>query len=361
MIQKYLRHIGVFLFLSLPLFAQDSLFFYHGYSYGTEAQYNPLSVIMNGSFDILQVSNRNNAVSKLRIAAGAENVFRNITHPSERISQYGARRFWTTEVFPTSLQLKNTQYWPNYKLHLIGGGMTYIGIAEWYQLHGYEYPKTLSLITMAAYHYLNEAVENNDYVGPTVDPIADLLIFDPAGILLFSIDGAAKFFSKTLNGADWSNQPLINFPEKTLLNNGQNFSFKIPLPFVNSRWKILYITGIEGVVGLSYNFNQTDCISVGGGLSTRELVEVENSTGVRTLTASLIYTGGIYYDRNNSLLASLVLGGARGYIAKANIYPGIFHLGPVSPGIVLLWQKNYTLSFGIAATFSPVGLAYSLH
>lgn len=356
-----MKRIGFFLFCCSVLYAQDSShFFYHGYAYGTEANYNPLSVIMNGSFDILQIANRNNSIFKLRIANGATNVFHNIMHPAERIAQYGSHNFWRTEVFPKSIKLKNAQYWPNYKLHLLGGGMTYIGVAEWYQLHGYTYPKTLSLATMVVYHYLNEIVENNDYVGPTVDPIADLLIFDPAGIILFSIDGVPEFFSKTLSGADWSNQPLINFPDRKLLNNGQNFSFKIPLPFISKRWKFLYITGIEGVAGISYKYNETDWLSFGGGLSTRELYEVQNSTGVRVLTASLIYTGGIYYDRNNSLLASLVFGGARGYIAKMNIYPGCVSLGSIPLGFVFLWQKNNIVSFGIATSFSPVGLAYSL-
>ncbi|MDE3059175.1 MAG: hypothetical protein KGJ59_14605 [Bacteroidota bacterium] len=354
-------HLVLFQLLLLScLHAQDSTcFFYHGYPYGTEANYNPLSLIMNGSFDILQIENRNNKLFSLCIANGARNVFDNITHPSSRIAQYGAHHFWTTEVFPTSIKLQNTQYWPNYKLHLIGGGMSYIGIAEWYRLHGFSYPKTMSFATMVIYHYLNETVENNDYVGPTVDPIADLLIFDPAGILLFSIDGVPEFFSKTLNAADWSNQPLISFPEKTLVNNGQIFSFKIPLPFVGDKWKLLYLTGVEGVLGLSYRYNETDWLSVGGGLVARDLVEVENTTGVRTQTTSLIYTGGIYYDRNNSLLASLVLGGARGYIAKTNIYPGLFDLGPLPLGVVFLLQKNYTVLFGICTSFSPLGLAYA--
>lgn len=362
MIKHIVRFILLFFLVQFRAFTQDTThFFYHGYPYGTEENYNPFSLIMNGSFDILQIANRNNKIFSLHIATGATNVYRNITHPSSVIAQNGAHNFWTTEVFPTSIKLKNTQYWPNYKLHLIGGGMSYVGIAEWYQLHGYQYPKTMSFVTMAVYHYLNETVENNDYVGSTVDPIADLLIFDPAGIILFSINGVPEFFSRTLNAADWSNQPLISFPERTLVNNGQNFSFKIPLPFVTEKWKLFYITGVEGVVGLSYQFNTTDWLSVGGGLAARDLVEVANTTGVRTLTTSLIYTGGIYYDRNNSLLASLVLGGARGYIVKANIYPGMFDIGSLPLGFAFLLQKNYAVSFGICTSFCPAGIAYTIH
>lgn len=314
---------------------------------------------MNGSFDILQSSNRDNKILSLHYAAGARNVFENITSPLPRISQYGWKNFLETEVFPTTLNYQRAQYWPNYNLHLLGGGMTYVAMTEWFSYHRYEYPKTLSAATMFAYHYLNETVENNDYVGTNVDPIADLLIFDPLGIALFSMKGIPEFFSNTLQMADWSFQPIVDIRTGSLLNNGQNFSFKIPMPYTD-KWKILYITGMEGVVGLSYTYSETDNISVGGGLATKELTEVNNNTGVRTLTATLVEVGGIYYDRNNSLLASLIFKNAATYKVRLNIYPGVFDIGGLSLGFVGIVHHNNEVSFGIFASFSPIGLGLSV-
>ncbi len=343
--------------LSLSLHAQDSTYyFYRGYSYGSQASYSPLSVVMNGSFDILQVSNRNNKLFDLRIASGMRNVWENVTRPSGVISQYGWGRFIRTEVIPTSIKLENAQYWPNYQLHLIGGGITYVATAEWYQFHGVAYPYTMSALTMVAYHYLNEAVETQDYRGPNVDPIADLLIFDPLGIALFSIPGVAKFFSETLHAADWSFQPMINVRDRTLINNGQNFSYKLKLPFVN-RWKIFYFNGMEGGIGLSYMTTETDHISFSGGCSTRNLVHVENNTGVRTLTTTLIRTFALFYDRNNSLLSSLIIGGARGYKVRLNIYPGLIGIGRLLVGGALMMDGGNRLILGVTVSLSPVGLS----
>ena len=314
--------------------------------------------MMNGSFDILQSNNRTDKILKIQFAAGARNVFENITNPFQRISQYGWTKFLDSEVFPTTLNTQGAQYWPNYNLHLLGGGMTYVAMTEWFSYHGYANPKTLSAATMVVYHYLNETVENDGYRGPSVDPIADLLIFDPLGIALFSIDGVPEFFGQTLQMADWSFQPVFDFRTQSLLNNGQNFSFKIPVPSV-PRLKILYITGMEGVVGLSYELDQTDNISFGGGLATKDLVEVNNNTGVRTLTATLIKVGGIYYDRNNSLLASLVFKNAATYKARLNIYPGVLNFGKLSLGFVGILHHDNDISVGLSTRFSPLGLGYS--
>ncbi|MFH0764944.1 MAG: hypothetical protein V2A61_00840, partial [Calditrichota bacterium] len=307
--------------------------FYHGYNYGSQTCYNPLSLMANASFDILQNSTRNNNLSQLELANGFGNVGWNLSHARQVVNQYGWRNFVRSEILPVTLSRRNAQYWPNYKLHLLGGGMTYIATAEWYELHDCPYPRGLSLATMVVQHYLNEAVENNAYCGPNVDPVADLMIFDPLGIVLFSLPGVPEFFAHKLLMTDWSFQPLYNFNNSQILNNGQKFVFKIPLPWTK-RFRIFDLTGTEGLVGLSCQVNATDCLTLSGGYSTNKLLDVDEHTGVRKLTAQLVRAGGIFYDRNNSLLASLILGGPRGYRARLNIYPGVVGTKRVKPGWV---------------------------
>jgi hypothetical protein len=46
----------------------------------------------------------------------------------------------------------------------------------------------------------SEVVENGNKVFySTVDPIADFLVFDPLGIILFKFDGVSEFFSEKLS------------------------------------------------------------------------------------------------------------------------------------------------------------------
>jgi len=155
--------------------------------------------------------------------------------------------------------------------------------------------------------------------------------------------------------ADWSFQPYINPRHGTLLNNGQTFTFKLDLPWT-SRWRLFYLTGMEGGLGLSRRMTETDDLSVSGGLATRELVDVDVQTDVRTLTARLVWTAGIFYDRNGSLLVSCILGGGRGYIARLNLYPGIIDLAGLRIGGTLLFERNGAPGFGVTFAGFPLGV-----
>ena len=108
---------------------------------------------------------------------------------------------------------------------------------------------------------------------------------------------------------------------------------------------------------MSLHLNGTDDLTAAGGLAAHELKEVPNSTGARKLTTTLIWTGGIFYDRNGSLLSSLVLGGTRGYAVRLNIYPGIVKVRGFSPGLALLLRHNGDFIAGIFIHWLPLGVA----
>jgi len=343
------------LLVCLPACLTAAPHFYHNYPYGTESLYNPLSVTLNASFDILQVTNRNNVLAAQHIGSGFRNVFDNLRNPARAIDAYGWRRFWTNEVIPLSFHTDDAQYVPNYKLHLIGGGMTYVMLAEWYEAHHWNYPRTLAVLTVAGQRLLNEAVENGDFKGPNTDPIADLLIFDPLGVVLFSIPGVPGFFADRMGLRDWSFQPFYLPQDNSLRNSGQKFSYKVALPGLES-WRLFYFSGIEGMGGLSKRLNEADDLSAALGLIASRLVDVDSLNGSRKLTTKLVWAGGLFYDRNGSLLASLIFGGPRAYLARLNIFPGVLHWRAFSPGLALLYQKNGAISLGLTARWSPVGI-----
>ncbi len=335
--------------------------FYKGYNYGSQANYNPWNNIANGMFDCLQITNPNNNPGKINFDTGNITVNWNLERAFWVIDRYGWEEFIKTEMIPFSVNKDCAQYWPNYQIHLIGGGMTYVATTEWFKYYGYPYPKTLSVITMGFMHYGNEVVEHNRVKHPTVDPIADLLIFDPLGIIVFSIPGVPEFFANTLYMADWSFQPIYNLCTDELENNGQQWSLKMDIPWIKGleRWRLFGLIGTEGVGGISYRYNSTDNISIGAGLATHDIVRIDERTDMYMATAKLKWTGGIFYDRNHSLLASLILGGPQGYAARLNLYPGVLKFGSFQPGLVGILRDDHSVLFGLNWRWLPAGLGYT--
>lgn len=344
--------------LSQPIAtAQDRrMYFYHGYTFGSEATYNPIATIINGGYGIMQVGNRTKDPFAVDYRRGWRNVWENISHPVREIKTFGWKTFITTEIIPTSLQPRNAQYMPNYQNHLIGGGMTYRMLREWYEYHDYPYSAVWATGTFTIYHVLNEVVENDSYIGTNVDPIADILVFNPLGLLLFSDEQAVRFFAETLQLRDWSYFPTINPATGTIENNGQNFAMKWKFPGQES-WSLFYHFGVNGILGFSYKRKDGSSISAGGGLLARKLREVERDDGVRSLTADLVWNIGIFYDRQGSLMASLLFSGSLAYKARANVYPGLIRVAGVSPALFAAIGEKNEVILGMSLRGIPFGLA----
>jgi hypothetical protein len=327
---------------------EEPYYFYQGLNYGSEALLHPVRLIVNGGFGILQIDQRANRINDVDFETGLQNVWRNLANPLDAIGVHGWKDFLQREVIPVSINSHQAHYWPNYTQHLIGGGMSYRLYREWYRYHGYYHPRLMSALTITMYHMLNEVVENNDYVGWTTDPIADLYIFDPLGILLFSSDRVARFFGRTLNMADWSYQPSINLVNGNLENHGQNFAMKLNIPWWE-RWQLFYHYGTHGELGLTRRLNNHDSFSFGFGFKASKLIEItEGINGV-----DLAFTGGLFYDRNNSLLASLLVAQTKDYRFRLNLYPGLFNIGPFTPGFFLADRRNNGMVFGVTYIYSP--------
>jgi hypothetical protein len=334
----------------------DAIFF-HSLPYGSEAMYNPAGVILNQGYSIFQVGNRDRKVFNVHYRAGWDNVWDNISNPIGQIRTFGWKRFLTSEVIPTSLEPKSAQYVPNYQDHLIGGGMVYRAMAEWYDAHGFSHTRLWSFGTSYAYHFLNEVVENDGYRGNNVDPIADLWIFDPLGMVLFSSDRVARFFGETLHLRDWSAFPAYNPRTKTLENNSDNYSIKWFVPGLK-RWGIFYNFGLNGLLGLSYAREDGNCWSMGAGFMAKDLKQVDSGGPGRSMTVDLIWNAGIFYDRNGSLMASFLVSGSRAYKAKVNIFPGLVRIAGISPALFAALGQENELIFGFSAGSLPLGLAF---
>jgi hypothetical protein len=296
------------------------------------------------------MENRSREFFRLPYAHGLENVFRNLGSPFAMVSEYGWWNFIKREVMPISFNVDDGQWWPNYELHLVGGGMTSVMMAEWYEDHGFASPMAWSVATMAVYHLLNEAVENGSYEGNNVDPIADVYLFDVGGVLLFTSEPVRRFFSEELNLADWSLQPSFALNNGTLQNNGQYFSIKWKLPF-SEDYSLFHYFGLRGLFGVSKRLGGGDAISAGAGVRAVSLKVLDPEFFL--LTTVLKWEVGFFYDRNNSLLASLFIGGAEDNPVTLNVYPGVFRIAGVSPGVWALHSDRYGFSFGVSTVWTP--------
>jgi hypothetical protein len=336
-------------------------YFYTGKDYGSESLYNPLSLLLNGSYDVIQLDGHSRRIAEYPYGALFRQVFWNASRPLPVINREGWGSFLSNEVFPVKITRTHAQWWPNYQLHLIGGGMSYVAMREWYAEHGVSWPALCSFATMAAYHVLNEAVEadpgNGDASGlpyPTVDPIADLYLFDLGGIVLFSFDGVSEFFSRTMNLADWSLQPSFTFAPLALYNNGQYFSVKWRIPFWE-RWHVFYLTGMNGLMGLAYKDGNGAALSVGLGMRAKRLEKVGTATAQQT--AELTWNAGAFLDVHNSLLVSLMISGLTRNTVTLNIYPGLVRIAGISPGFWLTMDRDGAVMGGIVTRFAP-GIAW---
>ena len=344
---KILIIIILFIALCATKIPAQERYFYTNKPYGSEALFNPITLIINGGYDICQLQNVPNKITEPQYGRMLKTVLQNLGDPFPRIKAYGWSKFMRTEFLPISFTVETMQWVPNYQQHLIGGGMLYTKMKEWYEDHGYPCPWLLSSVTLMTQHLYNEVMETGPHEGYSVDEISDIYIFDLGGIVLFSFDSINEFFSKELNLSDWSLQASVSLPTGRI-NAGQYFAIKWKLPFWED-YSLFYRYGMGALYGLSRKMDSTDNFSVGLGFKTKHLVDIDPKFRERTIETS--WYAGMFYDRNNSLLASLVMSGLREQFIMADVYPGIIKFGNFSPGIWTVIGRNGRTTFGISTRY----------
>ncbi len=337
---------------------QPSSYFYKGLSYGSEATFNPIAVLLNGGFDEVQAYGVSNSLTDIPWSNANQNLWNNLRSPFSHIRTYGWEEFIRNEILPVSLDRFHMQYFPNYTLHLLGGGMVSRKMTEWYGYHGYPSPALLSAVTSMSYHYINELIETKDFSKSNIDPIADLYIFDPLGILLFSFDGVAEFFAGELSFNDWSSQPAVSFAPFAVRNVSQSFVMKYPLTESKSM-SVFYHFGAFGIAGLSFKTSGDESVSLGAGLTSKSVFTYDINDEMIAQTIHVGGMAGVYFDRNNSLMASLVVADNFNERVRFNVFPGLISFLDFSPGFFVSAGGRSLFTVGMTFQSAPFGL--SLH
>jgi hypothetical protein len=309
---------------SVPAEGAPERFFYHGYDYGSEATFNPGTVLLNRGFDVMQLRPAGRGLFRQTYGRDAANVLRNVASPFKAIAQDGWGKFARQELLPLSFTPTTARWVPNYGLHLLGGGVTYSMLREWYAEQHVPLPAAFSIATLYGAAFINETLENAGVDGVNTDALADLYVFDLAGMLLFSIPAVNTFFSKYVIVADWSLQPALAVTTGDLHNVGNYYSVKIPIPFYE-RLRLFGYVGFSSLAGLSYKLTPQISISAAAGSRVANF-ENASTTQVENVV-KLKPSAAVFVDRNNSLLASLQVSDVQDYFVHLNVYPGALTQG----------------------------------
>jgi hypothetical protein len=184
---------------------------------------------------------------------------------------------------------------------------------------------------------LQEALERETTTAD--DAVADFWIFRTVGIALFYNEAFAAGFMKYLDPAIWPYLQVYDVSEGELNNTGINYMYRPPkMEFFNSR--LFLFTGLNTLLGLSHRTSKSDWLSWSIGAATQR-VNFDTS-----LQAEVEPSFGLFYDRDKSLLWSLVINDTGGTHFRFNLYP-VRKTGPGQFGYFIGSHGDTSWSFGL--------------
>lgn len=313
--------------------------FYRPSDIGSEAAYDPLSSSLQYVLDSVQVQQFGTDDYGDHLAT----VVDHLVHPLDAIEEEGGwRRFINTEVFPIDPnELDDSRaILPNVALHTFGGGLLYRKNAEWFQAHGVPEPYLVSATLAMTTEILAEAIEKP--VTDDTDEVADVYLFRPLGIWLYADDDRARWIARELDPVDWPDLLMWSVKDGDFVDTGMNYVVR-PRWFGDVSTRPFASLGMTNLFGLSHAVGDGDAVSWGLGTTTVAVEPVD-------LRAS----GGLFYDRDRSLLASVVFHGGEGYAVRGNVYPGVLLGSPLGLFAGLTDDGDVAVGFQYGL---PIGLA----
>ena len=301
--------------------------FYFARPYGSEAQFNPVSQVLNEGFNTLLLVAEDLRLRQQPFQPSLRNLGQTMQHIGPTLNEYGWRRLVRNELLPLTAK-EGGQWVPNWLDHLMGSGMVSARLAEWYRQHQVPHPAVMSYLTMTVSHVLNEVVERP---GPrSADPVVDLLLFNNLGFVLFRNQHVQRWLSGPVQFTSWGRQPTLS-RDGALENAGQSFVLRTRLPGTQ-RWQFFYLYGNTHLVGASRRLGGSGlALSAGAGWGSEVLIVTDAATDTRTVT--LGPKAGMFLDRNASLLASIVWDRTRRSLLTLNVYPAWSAAHAWQPGV----------------------------
>jgi hypothetical protein len=319
------------------------VYFYRDSPVGSDSQFNPLTSFVNYGFDALQVRR---SFDEEDFQARWGQVWRNLWNPLGAIREEGGlRAFFNRQVLPVDPGALGEVgvMLPNYALHLLGGGMLYRKNAEWLQTRGYPYPRTLAALLGMGSEVLQEVFEKKSTTHE--DEVADVWLFRPAGVLLFTWNPVARLAARELGMVEWPYQAVYLAGKGRFGNGGQSYAVRPAWRLSADHLPFVYF-GMTTLAGFSHRLASGDRVSWGGGAAVVD---------ARRTSAEVRPSAGLFWDRRGSLLASLIVNGTEGLAARLNVHPGVLGSGPWSPGLYVGVEDGGGVQAGAVLRWTPVG------
>jgi hypothetical protein len=290
----------------------------------------PLTNYVNTAFDTAQVSG---AFSQDDYWHNHGIVIDRIADPINSIEKDGG---WDHLV---GQELLSPHVLPNLTLHLLGNGYDYRALAEWFDEYDVPFPYLCAFVTSYAGYLGNEAIEVSNPEIDATDNIADLYFFNLLGNLLFMSDTVTDVVHNDLQFRNWPGQPVFDVRNHKILNASNNYLMR-PRVFGEKVRPFLYF-GLHYFAGISVLLQSERSLSLGVGLAT---VDPFADSTLATVQAS----GGVYWDEDDRLLASMIFNGTDNSIARLNLYPDVFPLRTLDLGVFFGMADDGVPTFGIA-------------
>ena len=307
----------------------------------------PLNFIFNASFDSAQVPIAFKQADYFKRYGNIYDIFANF---SSSVAKGGGLKKLLID------ELATTRAIPNYTLHIIGGGYDFRMIAEWFTYNNVPAPYFFSFITCYAAHISNEVLENSNTFLTPHDHIADLLLFDWVGKLLFLSNDVARFFHDTLQLRNWMGQPMFDVRKTRIYNASCNYVLR-PLIYRDMVRFFLFM-GYHYLGGFGFKVNDTDFITFSAGVAVIGAFD-PNHDSLDSSVKKFRPSGGIFYDRNGNLLASLIVNGTENFKFRFNFYPDLLHVDHVNFGFFFGLDDYNRVSIGITM-YTLIGLSVTL-
>ncbi len=311
----------------------DEAILYQKLEWGSAEAFNPLSFYLNGAFDTAQNPTYFN---QEHFFSNHGKLWDRVKSPGAAIEANGGMGKFLREEFYGLRSI------PNWTLHLMGGGYDFRYLAEWYQARGVPKPFLLAFLTSYLTNIGNEALETTGTKLAATDNIADLYFFDLAGKFLFLNEDVARFFQNTMQMRPWHYQPMLSLNDLRIQNAGLNYVMR-PKWFGDD-WRPFIHFGLLIMGGVSKRFSPSDSLSVGFGVMPTDPLELQGD-----------FVTGIYWDKDDSLLASLTLNGTTNLAFRVNVYPGVIHISNWDVGLFGGISKSKSVVFGANVSL-PIGL-----
>jgi hypothetical protein len=290
----------------------------------------PLTTYVNTAFDTAQVSG---AFSQDDYWQNHERVIDDLADPLDSIEDDGG---WDHVV---RQELLSGHVLPNLTLHLLGNGYDFRALAEWFDEHDVPFAYFWAFVTSYAGYLGNEAIEASNPEIDATDHIADLYFFNLLGNLLFVSDTVTDFVHNDMQFRNWPGQPVFDVRHEKILNASNNYLMR-PRVFGEKVRPFLYF-GLHYFGGVSLLLPSEKSLSLGIGLATVDPFAKSTLAKVRA-------SGGVYWDDDDRLLASMIFNGTDDSIVRLNLYPDVFRFRTLDLGLFVGLADDGGPTFGIA-------------